>query len=89
LLDLGAEALEEGSDRVELVPVAPADDEPGAEAVLDELKGYDQPASHVRLMRMHGRHPITRAELHEDPRWQAAVRAVAQYEESPSLSLDL
>ena len=62
---------------------------PGAEAVLDELTGYDQPASHVRVMRMHGRHPVKRAELHENPQWQTAVRAVAGYEESPSLSLNL
>ncbi len=82
--DRARAALEAGCDTV-LV----CNNRTGAESVLDELKGYDRPASHVRLMRMHGRHPVTRAELHEDPRWQAAVRAVAQYEESPSLSLDL
>jgi beta-N-acetylhexosaminidase len=64
-------------------------DRRGAEAALDELVDYADPAAQMRLVRMHGRHGLSREHLHLEPRWQAAVRLVADYDESPSLSLDL
>lgn len=75
-------ALEAGCDMV-LVCNNPA----AAAEVLDELSGYDEPAAHVRMLRMHGRSPLSRADLHLDPLWQEAVRIVASYDETPALSL--
>ena len=59
------------------------------DAELDELADHADPAAQTRLVRMHGRHGLCREHLHLQPRWQAAVRLVADYEESPPLSLDL
>ena len=77
-------ALEAGCDMV-LV----CNNRPAALAVLDQLKKYDDPAAHVRLMRMHGRKPITQQALHMDPRWKSAVDKLAYDPEAVSLSLNL
>ncbi len=50
---------------------------PGAVEVLTTLGAYNDPATHVRLMRMHGRSHLTRQTLHLDPRWPQAVEAMA------------
>lgn len=50
----------------------------GAERVLAELPPHDDPASHLRLVRMHGRGAIRRRELLADADYQAAVRMVVQ-----------
>jgi len=44
--------------------------------VLDRVQSFDNPTSHLRLTRMKGRHPITRAQLHSDPRWKVALNAL-------------
>lgn len=77
-------ALAAGCDMVVV-----CNDRSGAEAVLDELADYADPAAQTRLVRMHGRLGLTREQLHLEARWQSAVRLVAEYEESPSLPLDL
>jgi len=51
-------------------------DPAGADQVLDGLGAYDNPVSHLRLMRMHGRHPVTRVQLAENNDYQDAVRMV-------------
>jgi beta-N-acetylhexosaminidase len=61
----------------------------GAISVLDELAEYNDPAAHLRLLRMHGRNRITRASLHADPRWRAAVRVLSPADYRPTLDLDL
>ncbi|HDP90168.1 MAG TPA: beta-N-acetylhexosaminidase [Thioalkalivibrio sp.] len=61
----------------------------GAREVLDSLEGYDNPVSQVRLARMHGRRPQAWAELHASARWIQAAGAVAAYDESPYLELDV
>jgi len=75
-------ALEAGCDMV-LVCNNP----PAAAEVLEELTDHDEPAGHVRMLRMHGRSTVSRADLHLDPLWQEAVKIVASYDETPSLSL--
>ena len=60
-----------------------------ADQVLAALSGYDEPASHVRMLRMHGRAEVARARLHQDPAWQEAIHILAAFDEAPSLSLDL
>jgi len=44
--------------------------------LLDGLGHYDNPASHLRLARMHGRHRIGRREVLADAGYREAVRAV-------------
>jgi beta-N-acetylhexosaminidase len=58
-----------------------------AAQVLEELEDYDEPASHVRMLRMHGRSAVSRAQLHLDPLWQEALQVVANYDEDTSLPL--
>jgi beta-N-acetylhexosaminidase len=82
--DRARAALAAGCDMV-----LACNDRAGAETVLDELVDYTDPAAQTRLVRMHGRGGLTRDRLHMDARWQAAVRLVSEYEESPPLSLDL
>ncbi|MCU7916274.1 MAG: beta-N-acetylhexosaminidase [Candidatus Thiodiazotropha sp. (ex Gloverina cf. vestifex)] len=62
---------------------------PAALEVLDHLKGYDDPAMHVRLVRMHGRKPLSLQSLHMDPRWKEAVDKLAQNPDETTLSLNL
>jgi beta-N-acetylhexosaminidase len=62
---------------------------PAALEVLAQLKEHDDPASHVRLVRMHGRKPLSLPQLHGDPRWQSAVERLAYDQEAASMSLNL
>jgi beta-N-acetylhexosaminidase len=62
---------------------------PAAMEVLNHLKDYDDPASHVRLVRMHGRKPLSLQALHMDPRWKSAVEKLAYNQEAVSMSLNL
>jgi len=48
----------------------------GAEQVLDGIGAYDDPVSHLRLVRLHGRHPVTRTQLAGDEHYHDAVRMV-------------
>ncbi len=77
-------ALDAGCDMI-LV----CNNQDGAAQVLEELVDYRDPASQVRMVRMHGRGHVNRDEMHLDPRWKAAVDAIARYDESPSLNLDI
>ena len=61
----------------------------GAARVLESLSDYSDPAAQMRLIRMHGRKPINRDQMHLDPRWRQAVAALSEYEDSPVLDLDL
>jgi beta-N-acetylhexosaminidase len=64
-------ALSAGCDMV-LVCNDPA----AADQVLDGLGQHDDPASQLRLVRMHGRENPTRAQLAQDHAYRDAVRAV-------------
>ncbi|MFZ5592830.1 MAG: beta-N-acetylhexosaminidase [Pseudomonadota bacterium] len=46
--------------------------------LLDGMRHHDDPVSHFRLMRMHGRHPITRAQLRGSAEWKQAVMAMEE-----------
>jgi beta-N-acetylhexosaminidase len=82
--DRAQAALEAGCDMI-LV----CNNQAGAIEVLDILKDRVDPASQMRLLRMHGRKPVTRQEMHLDPRWCAAVETVSSYQEMHPLALDL
>lgn len=58
-----------------------------AARVADALVDYHDPVALTRIARMHGRHPVTRAQLQTDPRWTQAVAAVRGYDETPELDL--
>jgi beta-N-acetylhexosaminidase len=49
----------------------------GADRVLDRLGRHDDPVSAMRLVRMHGRHPVNRVELAGNPHYQDALRLVS------------
>jgi len=55
--------------------------------VLDNLKHSLDPASQVRLIRMHGRNPLTFAEMREDYEWQNISREIAALDVTPELDL--
>jgi beta-N-acetylhexosaminidase len=77
-------ALEAGCD-VLLV----CNNRPAALEVIESLRDHDDPTVHVRCLRMHGRGGQDRERLHLDPRWQQALRAVAELEGVDAPSLDL
>ena len=51
-------------------------DPQAAARVLDGLGVYDNPVSHLRLARMHGRHAYSRSDLESDERYRQALRMV-------------
>jgi len=79
-LERAEAALDAGCDMV-----LACNNRKGALQVLQGLKRRPDPVSQARLARMHGRHPVTRAELHQDPAWREAVQAVGRLVADPSL----
>ena len=71
VLERAQAALAAGCDMV-LV----CNDPQAAEQVLDGLGVYDDPVSHLRLVRLHGRHPVTRTELAADEAYRQVVQVV-------------
>jgi len=59
----------------------------GAIQVLDHLGDYNHPVSQARLIRMHGRHTITREQLAQDKNWQDRVKKLNKL--NPDQELDL
>jgi beta-N-acetylhexosaminidase len=58
--------------------------------VARALRDHDDPAAHLRCVRMHGRGSFDRVALHRDPRWQRGVRDARTLEDvgsSPELDL--
>ncbi|MCF6282467.1 MAG: beta-N-acetylhexosaminidase [Candidatus Polarisedimenticolaceae bacterium] len=62
---------------------------PAAEQVVDALADYSCPVAQLRLLRMHGRQHQSRSELHLNPRWKKALEALALFEQSNAMSLDI
>ncbi len=62
---------------------------PAAREVVEALRHHDDPTTHLRCLRMHGRGGVDRAHLHLDPRWQKGVREAGGLLEAISLTLDL
>jgi beta-N-acetylhexosaminidase len=60
----------------------------GALEVLDGLHGYTDPVAHLRLARMHGRHSITRQQLHQLRKWKDTKMVLEKYQDDPSLAFD-
>lgn len=62
---------------------------PAALEVVHALRDHDDPTTHLRCLRMHGRGAAERGRLHLDARWQQAVRELGRLEEAESPELDL
>ena len=81
-------ALEAGCDMV-LVCNNPE----GAAETLEALAGYQNPASQMRLARLHGRPAgdgaADRRALHQSEEWRRAVRAISDFEQSSTGELAL
>ncbi len=60
----------------------------GAIEVLQGLGRHDDPVSHMRLIRLHGRLPTTFEQLQQEPRWRETVGLLAEADDD-ELSLDL
>jgi beta-N-acetylhexosaminidase len=78
----GALALAAGCD---VLPVC--NDHAAAAALVESLREVPDPASRMRLVRLHGRDPASTA-LAADPRWQAATAAARDLVERPALRLE-
>lgn len=76
-------ALEAGCDMV-LV----CNDRKAAAEVLESLDGYSNPASQVRLARLHGRKALGWSDLASSPLWRDAREAIAHLADRPNLVLD-
>lgn len=77
-------ALEAGCDLVLI-----CNNRPAAEAILTALRGHEDPAAHLRYVRMHGRGGEPLGRLRLDARWHQAVRALAELQPPESLDLNL
>jgi beta-N-acetylhexosaminidase len=51
----------------------------GYALLLDELGVYNNSSAFARLLRLYGRHSLTRTQLYQHPAWQRSVRAVTTY----------
>ena len=60
-----------------------------AAKVLDNLGEVNNPVSHLRLVRMHGRHNVNRKELLKQPQWKQAVAQVEDFAAGDELQLDV
>ena len=78
------QALEAGCDMV-LVCNHPE----GVSEVVEQLQGYSNPTSQMRLIRMHGKNDISYAELHQTYDWKQVSAMIAELDESPWLEMDV
>jgi beta-N-acetylhexosaminidase len=51
----------------------------GVLQALEDPPSHDDPASHMRLVRMHGRLPLTLTEMRQSSKWMDTVREVLHY----------
>ena len=55
--------------------------------LLDRLDGYRNPASQLRLARLHGRGKLDRVHVRMESSWQEALHAVAECDRPDTLDL--
>jgi len=77
-------ALKAGCD---MLPICNAPE--AVPEVLEHLSGYNDPAAHARVARLHGRPAPDWEELHKTQRWEQAVAVVSSYDDAPLLDMDL
>jgi beta-N-acetylhexosaminidase len=77
------QALQAGCDMV-LVCNCPE----GRDEVLENCASLDNPASHLRLVRMHGKHTLSWEQLRQTAEWTEAVELIKNYDLEPLLDMD-
>ncbi|MEJ2620911.1 MAG: beta-N-acetylhexosaminidase [Candidatus Thiodiazotropha sp.] len=82
--DRAVSAIEAGCDMV-LV----CNNRSAAIQVLSRLASYNDPAAHVRLVRMHGRKQRSLQQIHLDSRWKLAVNQLSIIPQESPLNLEL
>ncbi len=61
----------------------------GAIEAAEFIKGYSNPTSQLRLVRMHGEHDISWARLKQDELWQQVSHQIVALNDSPELEMDV
>jgi len=61
----------------------------GAIEAADYIKGYSNPTSQLRLIRMHGEHEINWQTLKQDEHWQQVSNKIVALNVSPELEMDV
>ncbi len=61
----------------------------GAIEAAEYIKGYSNPTSQLRLVRMHGEHEISWAQLKQNKHWQQVSQQVVALNDSPELEMDV
>jgi beta-N-acetylhexosaminidase len=61
----------------------------GAIEAAEYIKGYSNPVSQLRLVRMHGEHDVNWEKLKQDEHWQQISAEIAVLNESPELEMDV
>ncbi|MBE9564508.1 MAG: beta-N-acetylhexosaminidase [Proteobacteria bacterium] len=61
----------------------------GAIEAADYIKGYSDPTSQLRLVRMHGEHDINWQQLKANKHWQQISSQIAALNDSPELEMDV
>ncbi|MCX4187116.1 beta-N-acetylhexosaminidase [Methylophaga sp. OBS4] len=83
-LERAEAALEAGCDMVLVC------NNPGSvETVIDGLRIKPDPLRHARLVRLHGRHALSRDELLASAEWKQAAEIIAAYAPDPEMELNL
>lgn len=91
----GADSIGDFGDRTEAALEAGCDvvlicNHPqGAAQALERLEGYNNPASQLRLARLHGRSALRIAELQANERWRQGSLRLSALVDSPDLELDV
>lgn len=96
--DLNMEAAGAGGDHVERARAAASagcdmllicNNRPAASTILAAFRDHRDPATSLRLLRMHGRKALDRVRLRESPEWHRALGHIAELESHDSLELPL
>jgi beta-N-acetylhexosaminidase len=61
----------------------------GAIEAAEYIKGYSNPTSQLRLVRMHGDHEINWSQLKNDEHWQQISTQIIALNDSPELEMDV
>jgi beta-N-acetylhexosaminidase len=61
----------------------------GAIEAAEYIKGYINPTSQLRLVRMHGNHDISWSQLQQDEHWQQISAEITALNDSPEFEMDV
>jgi beta-N-acetylhexosaminidase len=61
----------------------------GAIEAAEFIKGYSDPTSQLRLVKMHGKHDISWTQLKQDEHWQQISMQIVALNDSPELEMDV